>query len=418
MSAWGAVRRNLAWLTGGEVALKGGLLLAGIVVARGGGPAAMGVFTIAFGAALVAAQVLAAGQPEVVIREVARRGPAAMDSLVVTARRVQRRAVRWAVPPLLVGAAVVAWRSAELGWALAAMAPYAALRARLVVLTAAFKGQDRMEVEIGARALELALALTLLAAAVVLGMPAWAPGAAFSLGAVAAVAMVSRLMRRSERAAASPGEEVLRREGLPFLGLAVATQLLIRADSLVQGSLGVPAADVGQYGVAHAAVWSLIAASQLLAVAVYPSVSRASGEGGLRSWHALALGVAGGVMGALLAAVLFALRRPLVQGVFGANYSEAVELVGVLAWLLPGASAAMLTGVVLAATRRQAWSLASQGALVAAVVAGNLWAVPRWGVAGSAAVAVLAHSAAGLVVVGLGAAAAACPRTMSGEEGW
>ncbi len=417
MSGWRVVRRNLAWLAGGEVALKGGLLLAGIVVARGGGPAAMGVFTVAFGAALIAAQLLAAGQPEVVIREVARRGPEVMRSLVMTARRVQRRALRWAVPGLVAGGALLAWRSPELRWALLAFAPYAALRARLVVMTAAFKGRDRMEVEVAARGLELLVALALLAAAVGLGLPAWSPGVAMSLGAVAAVTSVDRLLRREEGTAASPGEDVLRREGLPFLGLTVATQLLIRADSLVQASLGVPSTSVGQYGVAHAAVWSLVAASQMLALAVYPSVSRACGDGRLRPRHAMALAVVGGAMGALLAALLSVLRQPLVLGVFGPAYGEAVELVGVLGWLLPGASAAMVMGVILAATRRQAWSLVSQGGLVATVLAGNLWAVPRWGVAGSAGVAVLAHSVAGLVMVALGAAAAARPRTMPGEAG-
>lgn len=417
MSIPAVVRRNVAWLAGGEVVLKGGLLLAGIVIARGGGPAAMGVFTVAFGAALVAAQVLAVGQPEVVIREVARRAAEAVRPLVRSAQQVQRRAAPWAVPLLVAGAALLAWRSPELRWAMLAFVPYAVLRARLVVVTAAFKGRDRMEVEVGARGLELAIALALLGAATLLGMPVWAPGAAFSLGALAGVATVSRLLRREGGGGIAPGQEVLRREGLPFLGLAVATQLLIRADSLVQASLGVPAESVGQYGVAHAAVWSLVAGSQLLAVAAYPSVSRASAEGRLQPGHAIALAAAGGLVGTLLAALLFALRRPLVLGVFGQAYGEAAELVGVLVWLLPGASVAMLMGVILAATRRQAWSLASQAALVVAVVAGNLLAVPRWGVAGSAGVAVLAHSAAGLVVVCQGAAAAAWPRGMSGDKG-
>lgn len=409
------VRRNVAWLAGGEVALKGGLLLAGIVIARGGGPAAMGVFTVAFGAALVAAQVFAAGQPEVVIREVARRGPQVVRQLVNAAQRVQGRVAPFSVPALLAGAAVVAWRSPALLWAMLAFVPYAVLRARLVVATAAFKGRDRMEVEVGARGLELLVALTLLAGGVWLGMPAWAPGLAFSAGALVGVASVSRLLRRESGWGAGPGDDDLLREGLPFLGLAVATQLLIRADSLIQAGLGVPAESVGQYGVAHAAVWSLVAASQLLALAAYPSVSRACGDGRVRPGHALALAVAGGSLGALLAALLFALRRPLILSVFGQAYGEAAELAGVLVWLLPGASAAMLMGVILAATRRQAWSLASQAVLVVVVVAGNLLAIPRWGVAGSAGVAVLAHSAAGLVVVALGAAAAAWPRAMAGD---
>lgn len=417
MSDWAVIGRNLAWLAGGEVALKGGLLLAGIVIARGGGPAAMGVFTVAFGAALVAAQVLAAGQPEVVIREVARRSPQAVHSLVIAAWRVQRGILGWAVPVLAVGAVGLAWRSPDVRWALLALAPYAVLRARLVVTTAAFKGQDRMEVEVEARAIELVLALALLAGAVPLGMPAWAPGVAFSLGAAVAVARVSSVLRGEGEPASEPAAEVLRREGLPFLGLAVSTQLLIRADTLVQASLGVAADRVGQYGVAHAAVWSLLAASQMVALAVYPSVSRACAGGRLRPAHAIALATAGGVLGVVLAGLLAALREPLVLAVFGPAYGVAAELVGVLAWLLPGASAAMLTGVILAATRRQMWSLINQGVLVATVVAGNLLAVPRWGVAGSAGIAVLAHSAAGLAMACLATAAAARPRAMRGEAG-
>lgn len=411
-----AVRRNLAWLAGGEVAIKGGLLLAGIVIARRGGPEAMGVFTVAFGAALVAAQMLAAGQPEVVIREVARAGPAAMVPLVRAAQRVQRRVAPWAAPLLLAGAAALAWRTPGLGWALLAFLPYAALRARLVVLTAAFKGRDRMEVEVAARGLELVVALALLGGAVLVGMPAWAPGVAFTVGAALGVARVGRQLGRGESQAPRVDEDALLREGLPFLGLAVATQLLMRVESLIQAGLGVPVAEVGQYGVAHAAVWSLVALSQLLALACYPSVSRAWGEGWLRPGHALALAAAGGMMGAVLAGALFLLRAPLVLGVFGGAYGAAAGLTGVLAWLLPGASAAMLMGVILAATGRQAWSLASQVALVTGVVVGNLLAVPRWGVVGSAAVAVVAHSAAGVMVTCLGAVAAARSRPTTGDQ--
>lgn|GEM_PF-2007421 len=412
------VRRNLAWLTGGEVAIKGGLLLAGIVIARGGGPEAMGVFTVAFGAALVAAQMLAAGQPEVVIREVAQSGPGMMVPLVRAAQRVQRRMAPWAAPLLLVGAVALAWRTPGLGWALLAFVPYAALRARLVVLTAAFKGRDRMEVEVAARGLELVVALALLGGAVLVGMPAWAPGVAFSVGAALGVASVGRQLGRGGEVgeAQAANENVLLREGLPFLGLAVATQLLMRVESFIQAGLGVPVAEVGQYGVAHAAVWSLLAISQLLALAGYPSVSRAWGEGRLRPRHALALAAAGGAMGAVLAGALFLLRTPLVLGVFGGAYGAAAGLTGVLAWLLPGASAAMLMGVILAGTGRQAWSLASQVALVTGVVVGNLLAVPRWGVVGSAAVAVVAHSVAGVVVTCLGVAAVARPHGIPGDQ--
>lgn len=411
------VRRNLAWLAGGEVAIKGGLLLAGVVVARGGGPAAMGVFTVAFGAALVAAQLLAAGQPEVVIREVARRRGRGVRPLLAAAQRVQRRMVPWGVPLLLGGAAVVGWRSAELRWALLAFLPYAVVRARLVVATAAFKGRDRMDVEVMARGVELAVALALLGVATLVGMPPWAPGLAFSAGVMAGGTRVRLLLRRENEEEVGLDETVLWREGLPFLGLAVATQLLVRADSFIQAGFGVPAELVGQYGVAQAAVWSLVAVSQLLALAGYPSVSRATAEGRLGPRHAVALALVGFVLGGAFAMALWFVKKPLIELVFGAAYGEATQLVGVLLWLLPGACAATLEGVVLAATGRQAWSLMSQAGLVVLVVAGNFLAVPRWGVWGSAAVAAASHTVSGCVVAALGMAAAARPRASAWERG-
>src|SRR5271157_2972532 len=91
------VARNLAWLTGGEVVLKGALFGAGVLVARGLGPAAMGDFTIAYGAALALMLLFAAGQVEVIIREVAKR-PAASGALYQAARAWQGRIALAAVP--------------------------------------------------------------------------------------------------------------------------------------------------------------------------------------------------------------------------------------------------------------------------------------------------------------------------------
>ena len=65
--------RNVAWLGVGEVVLKGAMFAAGVLVARGLGPAAMGAFTVSYGAAMMLMLLLTAGQVEVVIRETARR---------------------------------------------------------------------------------------------------------------------------------------------------------------------------------------------------------------------------------------------------------------------------------------------------------------------------------------------------------
>ncbi|HSO21932.1 MAG TPA: hypothetical protein VLT81_03435, partial [Chondromyces sp.] len=64
--------RNVIWLGCGEAAVKGGLRAATMLVARGWGPSGLGTFAIGFSAALIAVMVLAFGQQEVLIREVAR----------------------------------------------------------------------------------------------------------------------------------------------------------------------------------------------------------------------------------------------------------------------------------------------------------------------------------------------------------
>ncbi|HYB22291.1 MAG TPA: hypothetical protein VED41_00740, partial [Solirubrobacteraceae bacterium] len=154
------VARNLAWLTGGEVVLKGALFGAGVLVARGLGPAAMGDFTVAYGAALALMLLFAAGQVEVIIREVARR-PDTSGSLYRAARSWQRRIALVAAPLAAAGTLLV--RQPSLRWTLAAFLPYAWLRCWLITGGAVFKGLDRMDVEVGGRGAEVVLAVVLLA---------------------------------------------------------------------------------------------------------------------------------------------------------------------------------------------------------------------------------------------------------------
>jgi O-antigen/teichoic acid export membrane protein len=400
------VARNVAWLAGGEAALKGALFVAGVLVARGMGPAAMGVFTVAYGAALVGVQVLAAGQPEVIIRETARERIAARG--FVASARVPQRRVALGLLPLAAGAVLLV-PEASLRWALLAFLPYAWLRSWMVTAAAAFKGLDRMEVEVLARGAEALFALAATAWLAWRGGPVWAVGLAFTAGAVAALAWVHARLRRVGEGGGAPPWEAMWRQGLPFLGLALATQLLVRADSFVQAALGLPTSEIGLYGVAHAATWGLLGLAQLLAVAVYPTVSRRVGEGRLGPTTVLWLWLVGSGLGLVLSALVWLLRAPVVHLVFGGGYDASVPLLGTLGWALPGACGAMIMGVVIAGTRRQAWGLAMQSGLVTLAVAANVVAVPRWGVAGSAAVAVGVQVLAGVSALAVAGAASRAP---------
>jgi len=406
------VATNAAWLAVGETLLKGALFLAAALVARGMGPAGMGAFTVAYGAALVLTQLLAAGQVEVVIRETAAE-PFSGRRLFQAARRIQARVAWLLAPP---AAAAGWWLGGETyGPALLAFLPYAVLRTRLITAAAVFKGLDRMDVEVKYRGLEVAVALVGLGAAVALKLPVWTAGVAFTLGAaVGSAAAVHRVRRLAGGGAAA--ERTMWSEGLPFVGLAATSQLLGRMDVFVLAGFGVAAAAVGHYGAAATPVWGLVAVAQLVAVAVYPTLSRAALAGGLGGRHALALGVGGGVLGTVLAAGLVMVRRPLVALVFGSAYDAAMELLAVMAWALPGACGAMVLGVMVAALRRQGWALASQSVLLLGAAGAYLAVVPRWGVAGCAMALVAVHLTGFLAALACAWAAARWPGSARVEK--
>jgi O-antigen/teichoic acid export membrane protein len=380
------VARNVGWLAAGEVFLKGGLFAAGVLVARGLGPAAMGAFTVGYGAAVVFMLLLAAGQIEVVIREAARR-PDEAWGLSRLARGWQSRIAVVAVPVAVVGAFLVPERS--LRWTLLAFVPYAWLRCGLITAGAAFKGLDRMDVEVGGRGVELAVALVILTPLAVLSAPGWTTGLAFSAGGAAGFAFVlARLRGLPRRDATLFSQAFLAREGLSFLGLNLAFQLRMRLDTFLLAALGVAQSRIGLYGVASAPVWGLVGLAQLIGLALYPTLARAAGRGELKPARILALAAGGAFLGLTLAGGLTVVKEPLVRLVFGAQYLDAVPLMAVLAWALPGACSAMVLGAAIAAAGRQAWSLGVQIALVVLAGAANLVAIPRWGLQGCAAVVV------------------------------
>ena len=384
--------RNVAWLGTGEVLLKGALFGAGVVVARGLGPAAMGAFTVAYGAAMVFTLVLAAGQPEVLIRETARSPETAR--LLNHISSVWRRHVTVVMLPVAaVGAALVTDK--VLRWVLLAFIPYAWLRSSLISVGASFKGLDRMGVEVGGRAVELGVALLLLVSLACLAAPVWTTGVAFSVGAVAGLAVVLQQLRKLPREATTlVTRAFLAREGTIFLFLSLTVQASLRIDTFMLAGFGVAKEEIGRYGVAGALVWGLLGVAQLLAVAMYPTVSKAETSGTLRFRRVLAIALGGAAVGAVSATLLTALKGPLVRLVFGPQYVASERLIGVLAWALPSACVAIMLGVVVAACGRQIWSLVNQCVALGASAAGNLVAIPRWGTAGCAAVAVAVWGAA------------------------
>lgn len=417
MSLWPRWTKNVAWLVVGEVLVKGALFLIAVLVARRLGTAAMGIFTVASGAALIAIPCLALGQVELLIRESARR-PARSRDLLAASRHLARRFHLLVLP--LAGVGLLLVPDADLRWALLAFLFHAVLRVAVMIRSAVFKGRDEMDVEVKARAIELATALTLLAVLLHLAAPVWTVGAALAVGAALGLTWLIRRCRdlpgtsfaaASDRSMIDRGE--LWREGLPFLGISLLLQVELRHDALVMASVGVAKAEIGLYGAAVVPTWGLLALPQLVAIALYPTFSRQAAAGTPAARAGLIAAGAGLLLGGGAGLLLWALREPLLELVFGADYLAAGNVLGRLAWALPGAGVAMLMGVVHAAWRRQHWVLAVATGVTLLAVGLNLYWIPRLGALGAASVAVTIHSLHGVLLFALGWA---IPETRSTRE--
>ncbi len=385
------VLRNAIWLGVGEAGIKGGLLAVAVLIARGGGPAAVGTFSIAFAAALIGVMVLAFGQQEVLIREVA-RAPDRARTLLGLSSTLQRRLAVWLVP--IAGAAAFLVAEPNLRLSLLAFVPYVVLRTATITRGAAFKGLDRMDVEVRARGLEILVAVVGVGLGVTLAWPVWTAGVVFSLGAGLGLAWIARLSRGLGIDPPSGAGTSAIREGLPFMILAVLGQLLVNTDRFLLAFLGVARTEIGYWGVAATVVWALVAAPQLLAVAVYPTFSRLAHRGG--SWRSaglasVAMGCAAGVACAM---ALRAVAGPLVHLFFGSDFEPAVLLMRRLSLALPGAFAMMVVGTVYAAWRRQLLAMWVLAAAFGVSLTLNLVWIPNSGPMACANAAVVSYSIA------------------------
>ena len=397
------VLRNAAWLGLGEIGVKSGLLLAAMLVAHASGPSGMGTFTVAYSAALIAVLIGALGQQEVLIREVA-RSPGAAHGLLGASRLVQIRSARWLLPMAAVGALLVP--EGSLRFTLLAFLPYAMLRTATVTYGAAFKGFDRMDVETRARGLETAVAVTAIGVIAILRWPVWTTGAAFSIGAGLGLIWIRRREGELGSGMSTLGSSSLLSEGLPFMALAVVSQLIANADRFLLELLGVARAEIGYWGTAGIIVWAMAALPKLVSVALYPSLSRRAEAGGSPRQAGLLTGLGSAVCGLVCAGGLWILADPLVRLAFGADFAPAVPLLQRLSLALPGAFAMTVMGSVYAAwrlQRRVLWILS--GALLGSLTLNVMW-IPSMGVLAPATVAPLVYTltavAMALGIVGAG----------------
>lgn len=404
------VFRNLLWLGAGEAAIKLVLVAIALLIARVAGEAPLGTFSLGYNTALVLMVLLSFGQVETLIREVARR-PGSAGSLL-TASLAMRRGLVVRLWPLsllvaLTLVAVLIQVDSTLRATLVAFLPYAALRAGMVVRAAPFKGLDQMGIETRARIIEGTVAIAVTGLAVVLHAPTWCYGLTLAAGTLTAWAWLRRQQRRLERGEIAGFDPLT--EGWPFLVGALITILLLRADLFLLELLGAGRAQVGLYAAASTVIWAVLLIPQMMALAIYPTLTRQPGRFGT----VLVVGGGGALLGALAAAALSLAAEPLILPLFGASFGASVPLMGRLAWALPGACASMLLGILLAARGRQQVTMRLQLVGLLGLVGLDLVLIPSGGAAAAANVAVWVHSG---IALALAAAMAFLPPNLGGAE--
>jgi len=391
--------RNLGWLGIGDGFIKAALFVAAALVARGTGAEGLGTFSIAYAAALISVIVLASGLQEVLIREVAGYPESAM-TLLIHARGIQNRRGILLLPFGLVLAVVVT--RGDLRLCLITFLPYAAFRSILVVYGATFKGLDRMDVEVRARALEMLVVLGLLAGIILIHGPIWSTGLIFSAGAGVGLVWIHRKSRELETARAEVplNPQTLAAEGSPFLAMSILGQMLMRSDTFLLAALAVSTREIGYYAAAGAPVWGILALPHLLAMATYPSLSREATDGHRSKSTALLSLMSALVLGFFLALLLYELRAPLIRLAFGPGFEFAEVLMSRLVWVIPPAAAMVFLGTVLASWRRQGLALVALCSVFLLFVTLNLVLIPRFGTMGSA-IAALISQYTGFVVLSI-----------------
>ncbi len=390
------IARNVVWLAVGELAIKGGVVVAVIVIGRELGPSAVGVFSVAYAGALVAVLGLALGQQEVLIREVA-RAPGRARRLLAAANGLQRSVARAALPAACVAAALVP--QPELRLALLAFVPYAFLRTTTVTAGAAFKGLDRMDFESLARGFEVLIALALIIAFTAMGWGVWTAGIAFSAGSLCGLLWLLGRRQRLGDDGVEVSRSMMLREGLPFMALSVTAQLVNSSGRFLLVGFDVGMAEIGYLGAAGTMVWAMVTVPQLFAVAVYPTFSRmAERRESPRAVgvSAVLVGIAGGIASAV---VLRLLGSPLMILAFGAEFAAGVPLLERLSLALPGAFAAMTMGAVLAAWRMQRRTMVMYLVALAIGVGVNIALIPTEGAMAAATAAAVAYSSLAVMLV-------------------
>ncbi len=237
----------------------------------------------------------------------------------------------------------------------------------------------------------------LLAAAVLGGSVA-----AFLVAQVLAVGIAVLITRRAAAPFLPAGGtqtmtlRTLFRQGAPFGAGAAVQSLYTRLDILLLGQMASTIA-LGLYSAAYKPINMAVYFGGTIAGALFPLIVQAPKGLAPESFIRVLRGL--GATAPAMALIFTGLAGPLLQVLYGAEFTPAAPILIVLAWSAAANWLYAPLGVALQARGWEHWWLAGLGGGLIVNLLGNLWGIPRWGAVGAA----MATLASELAILGFAA---------------
>jgi O-antigen/teichoic acid export membrane protein len=379
--------RGAALLAIASISEASSAFLVGVVIAREGGPEALGRLAAALALLLAGVTATELGQNVVLTRRAAAGRPDARAGLGASF------VVKATGGLLLAPAAVALWPAGEARWGVPVALAHLVLSSWTISATAVLKGRERFGSVTSA---------SLAGAVTGVGGIAWfRPSNLAGALAVLAVAQAVKaalafraLPPGSQPERPAPGEvQALLAETLPFAAAVGVGVAYLKADVLLLTALA-GAEEAGRY----AAAVRLTEALKLIPTALGAALLPALVAGRRREWpRALAAAVATGIAVVVGAGVF---GETVLATAFGSGFAAAVGPLRLLSLAFLAGSVNALLIVALYARGRERDALRALASALAVNVALNLWLIPARGAWGAAAASVVSEALLVLFYVG------------------
>lgn len=380
-----------------------------IVIARAIGPAQFGIYSIALSAGGLLGILIDGGFSKLLQRERTRSTEALTEILA----RLPGLALGHATLVILVSSLIILLILPAHGLTMMAVVWLFGMAVLNQFGLAILRGDGRLvrdaSWQVGNRALT---AICVMIAILLLGVrQPWQIFFAQFIGAAIFGFLVLRYLRVPLTLRIPP---MIYRVVLPFVWLDLAAALYFRTDMLLMGLLDVPTAEVGHYGVAHRFIELVVLFASPIGLILFRRFRLAEIVPTTLVRKLLPILLMSVIVGLLIFLAFWMLGEYIIVMAYGADFHDAASLLAILGcslfFMLPNG---VLSQAALALNLEK-WLAVSATAAAVVNIAGNLMAIPVYGVIAAAWMAVLTEVVLMLFVAS--GIAARCYQSLQGKN--